>query len=203
MNLTSLTVKNKKQSLFTLFKSLSRFTSFSSYVAYHITCSVYRFVSSSLSSCLSCSIFRKPKTIILISLLSVFTISGCASTKAVEEAPTDGMITSVNVDAAILTISDDTVQFLSQEYAPAKTRFNFITITRSNDKFGFDLKNKLRLKGFEISERTEGSQYNNLKYILDNNAQLIRVLIMIDNRSYSRCYSFNGDPISNWSLIKK
>lgn len=140
---------------------------------------------------------------VLFMLLTSVNLIGCASTKITAEQPTDGMITSLNIDAAVQSITDDTVQFLTQEFAPAKTRFNFVTATKPNDQFGINLKNQLRLKGFEISEKLEGSQYNNLKYVLDNNAQIIRLLIIIDNRNYSRCYSFTGEPISNWSLIKK
>lgn len=132
-------------------------------------------------------------------LAASISLSGCVvAPKAVE--PTQGTITKIKLDDKIST---DTVEFLTKEYEPANTIFNVSENITQDDPFRVKLIEKLRLKGFEIQENQVGA-YNNLNFIVDSNASLgiIRVVLIIDNHKYAKAFDLKGKSLSSWSLIK-
>ena len=128
-------------------------------------------------------------------------ISGCVT----PVKQTNGTLTTADVSAISSDISKDSVTFLSKQFSPANTRFNITQNVLSTDTFSQVFIDQLRQRGFEIQENASANAYNNMNFTLDNNDSLgfIRILINIDNSTYSRCYSSSGSPLSSWSVIKK
>lgn len=132
--------------------------------------------------------------------MSVF-CSGCVS----HVKQTTGTIATADISASSSAIAKDSVSFLSQQFSPANTRLNITQSVLQNDVFSQEFVDQLRQRGFEIQENSAVSSYNNMNFTLDSNDSMgfIRILINIDNSTYSRCYSNNGSPLSSWSVIKK
>ena len=119
--------------------------------------------------------------------------------------PTNGTITTYDISAVSPKLAKDSVNFLSQQFSPANTRLNLTQTVLPNDSFSKTFIDELRQRGFEIQENAVNSTYNNMTFTLDNNDSLgfIRILINIDNSTYSRCYTGSGVAMSSWSVIKK
>lgn len=134
-------------------------------------------------------------------LAGIMGLTGCAT----PPKPTNGTITSYDISAVSPKIAKDSVNFLSQQFSPANTRFNLTQTVLPTDTFSQTFIDELRQRGFEIKENATKSSYNNMTFTLDNNDNMsfIRILINIDNSTYSRCYSGSGLAMSSWSVIKK
>jgi hypothetical protein len=134
-------------------------------------------------------------------LAGMLGLTGCVT----PPKPTNGTITSYDISAASPKIAKDSVNFLSQQFSPANTRFNLTQAVLPTDTFSKTFIDELRQRGFEIQENATKSSYNNMTFTLDNNDNMsfIRILINIDNSTYSRCYSGSGSAMSSWSVIKK
>lgn len=134
----------------------------------------------------------------LIALATIF--SGCAVQKQ-----TTGTITTSDISLSAPAIAKDSVSFLSKQFSPANTRFTISQKILQDDAFSRQFIDQLRLRGFEILEQSGASSYNNMNFTLDSNDSMgfIRILVNIDNSTYSRCYSPSGSPLSAWTVIKK
>ena len=137
-------------------------------------------------------------TLLAVTLIG---LTGCVT----PPKPTNGTITSHDISAASPIIAKDSVNFLSQQFSPANTRLNLTQSVLPDDSFSKIFIDELRQRGFEIQENAVNSAYNNMTFTLDNNDSLgfIRILINIDNSTYSRCYTGSGSAMSSWSVIKK
>lgn len=134
-------------------------------------------------------------------LAGMMGLSGCVT----PPNPTNGTITTYDISAVSPKLAKDSVIFLSQQFSPANTRFNLNQTVLPTDTFSKTFIDELRQRGFEIQENATKSSYNNMTFTLDNNDSLgfIRILINIDNSTYSRCYTGSGAAMSSWSVIKK
>ena len=134
-------------------------------------------------------------------LAGMMGLTGCVT----PPNPTNVTITSYDISATSPKIAKDSVIFLSQQFSPANTRFNLNQTVLPTDTFSKTFIDELRQRGFEIQENATKSSYNNMTFTLDNNDSLgfIRILINIDNSTYSRCYTGSGVAMSSWSVIKK
>lgn len=137
-------------------------------------------------------------TVTSVLILAVISITGCSTTPPM---PKDGNISKVNIENITSKLANDSVLFLASQFAPAKTRFNINQQVRNGDTFSNNIVEGLRKTGFEILINAHNTSYNNTKIILDSNEFFVRSTIQIDNNRYSRCYNFNGTPISNWSVL--
>lgn len=134
-------------------------------------------------------------------LAGMMGLTGCVT----PPNPTNGTITTYDISAVSPKLAKDSVNFLSQHLSPANTRLNLTQTVLPNDSFSKTFIDELRQRGFEIQENAVNSTYNNMTFTLDNNDSLgfIRILINIDNSTYSRCYTGSGVAMSSWSVIKK
>lgn len=134
-------------------------------------------------------------------LAGMMGLTGCVT----PPNPTNGTITTYDISAVSPKLAKDSVIFLSQQFSPANTRFNLNQTVLPTDTFSKTFIDELRQRGFEIQENATKSSYNNMTFTLDNNDSLgfIRILINIDNSTYSRCYTGSGVAMSSWSVIKK
>lgn len=134
-------------------------------------------------------------------LAGMMGLTGCVT----PPKPTNGTITTYDISAVSPKLAKDSVNFLSQQFSPANTRLNLTQTVLPNDSFSKTFIDELRQRGFEIQENAVNSTYNNMTFTLDNNDSLgfIRILINIDNSTYSRCYTGSGVAMSSWSVIKK
>lgn len=134
-------------------------------------------------------------------LAGMMGLTGCVT----PPNPTNGTITTYDISAVSPKLAKDSVNFLSQQFSPANTRLNITQTVLPNDSFSKTFIDELRQRGFEIQENAVNSTYNNMTFTLDNNDSFgfIRILINIDNSTYSRCYTGSGVAMSSWSVIKK
>lgn len=138
------------------------------------------------------------KGLIILSLPLL--LNACTTNLSLNQEGLTGIYGQINLIEASASIAQDCADFLSAKFAPATTQFNFKY--QNTDVFGSDFRIELRKKGFKVSELNEfETSAKKINYIIDSsNNEWIRVVIFIDDQTYSRFYSIqDAKPLSVWT----